>query len=124
MLNIYYIHTYVIGHYRIIDLVSHTTYVVYFNVIHKWRDLQFKVDSEQQFFLETFHGNFFLLSEFLPKSAERNSEEIFFIFYFNVWSGARTLAFTSNKPIHYLQTAYFLLPLILHTEHLNSKVIL
>ena len=35
---------------RVIDLVSHTTYVVYVNFIHKWRDLQFKVDSERQIF--------------------------------------------------------------------------
>ena len=46
------LHTYIIGHYnpsvRIIDLVSHTTYVVCVNFIHKWRDLQFKVDSERQ----------------------------------------------------------------------------
>ena len=39
------LHTYIIGHYnpsvRIIDLVSHTTYVVCVNFIHKWRDLQF-----------------------------------------------------------------------------------
>ena len=46
-----YIHTYIIDHYnpsvRIIDLVSHTTYVVCVNFIHKWRDLQFKVDSER-----------------------------------------------------------------------------
>ena len=52
--------TYIIGHYnpsvRIIDLVSHTTYVVCVNFIHKWRDLQFKVDSERQIFWETFHG--------------------------------------------------------------------
>ena len=45
-------HTYIIGHYnpsvRIIDLVSHTIYVVCVNFIHKWRDLQFKVDSERQ----------------------------------------------------------------------------
>ena len=38
-------HTYIIGHYnlsvRIIDLVSHTTYVVCVNFIHKRRDLQF-----------------------------------------------------------------------------------
>ena len=38
-------HTYRIGYYnpsvRIIDLVSHTTYVVCVNFIHKWRDLQF-----------------------------------------------------------------------------------
>ena len=43
--------TYIIGHYnpsvRIIDLVSHTTNVVCVNFIHKWRDLQFKVDSER-----------------------------------------------------------------------------
>ena len=36
--------TYIIGHYnssvRIIELVSHTTYVVCVNFIHKWRDLQ------------------------------------------------------------------------------------
>ena len=46
----HYPSTYIIGHYnpwvRIIDLVSHTTYVVCVNLIHKWRDLQFKVDSE------------------------------------------------------------------------------
>ena len=36
---------------RIIDLVSHTIYVVCVLIfIHKWRDLQFKVDSERQFF--------------------------------------------------------------------------
>ena len=46
ILSIYsFIHTYIIGHYnpsvRIIDLVSHTTYVVCVNFIHKWRNLQF-----------------------------------------------------------------------------------
>ena len=30
-------------------------------------DLQFKVDSERQIFWEIFHGNFNLLSEFLPE---------------------------------------------------------
>ena len=49
-----YIHTYIIGHYNpsvsIIELVSHTTYVVCANFIHKWWDLQFKVDSEGQMF--------------------------------------------------------------------------
>ena len=62
--------TYIIGHYnnsvRIIDLVSHTTYVVYVNFIHKCRDLQFKVDPERQIFWEIFHDNFNLLSEILP----------------------------------------------------------
>ena len=81
-----YIHTYIIGDYnhsvRIIDLVSNTTYVVYVNFIHKWRELQ-------------FHGNFYLFSEFLPEigweegNRRRNT---FFVFCFDVWPGARTLA--------------------------------
>ena len=33
---------------RIIDLVSRTTYVLCVTFIHKWRDLQFKADSERQ----------------------------------------------------------------------------
>ena len=45
-----YMYTYVIGLYnlsvRIIDQVSHTTYVVCDNFVHKWQYLQFKVDSE------------------------------------------------------------------------------
>ena len=83
--------TYVIGHYnpsvRIIDLVSHATYVVYVNFRHKWRDLQFKVDSERQIFWETFHGSFNLLSEFLPEICwEEIAEEILFVSCFDVWS--------------------------------------
>ena len=69
--------TYIIGHYnpsvRIIDLVSHTTYVVCVNFIHKWRDLQFKVDSERQIFWETFHSNFIYSQSFCQKSAERGN---------------------------------------------------
>ena len=49
-----FIHLYIIGHYnpsvRIIDLVSHTTYVVCVNFMHDWRVVQFKVDSERQIF--------------------------------------------------------------------------
>ena len=45
---------YIIGHYNpsagIIDLVSHTTYVVCVNFIHKWQNIQFQVDSELQIF--------------------------------------------------------------------------
>ena len=41
-----YLHTYIIGP----GLVSHTTYVVCVNFIHKWQDLQFKIDSERQIF--------------------------------------------------------------------------
>ena len=72
-----YIHTYIIGHYnpsvRIIDLVSHTTYVVCVNFIHKLRDLQFKVDSERQIFWETFHGNFIYSQSFCQISTERGN---------------------------------------------------
>ena len=40
--------TYVIGlSVRIIDLVSHTAYVMCVNFIHKWWDLQFKVNFER-----------------------------------------------------------------------------
>ena len=53
---------YTIGHYnpsvRIIDLVSHTTYDVCVNFIHKWRDLHFKVDSERQIFEKFFMAVF------------------------------------------------------------------
>ena len=38
---------------RIIDIVSHTTYVVYINFMREWRYLQFKVESERQIFSET-----------------------------------------------------------------------
>ena len=83
--------TYIIGHYnpsvRIIDLVSHTTYVVCVNFLHKWRDLQFKVDSERQiFFWETFHGNFTYFQSFCQKSAERKSPKKYFS-YFVLTSG-------------------------------------
>ena len=93
-----YCNTYIIGHYnpsaRIIDLVSHSAYVVCVNFIHKWRDLQFNVDSERQIFWETFHGNFYLLSEFFPEICwEEIAEEILFVFRFDVWPGTRTLAF-------------------------------
>ena len=50
------LHTYIIGHnnpsVRIIDLVSYTTYVVWVNFIHKWRNLQFKVRTTD--FLRNF----------------------------------------------------------------------
>ena len=79
---------------RIIVLVSHTTYVMCVNFKHKWRDLQFKVESERQIFWETFHGNFiFIYSEFLPEICwEEIAEKIFFVFCFDVWHGARILA--------------------------------
>ena len=102
-------YTYIIGQYnpsvRITDLVSHTTYIVCVNFIHKLRDLQFKVDPERQILLETFHDSFNLLSEFLPAICwEELAEEILFVFWFDVWLGARTLAFRliSQHTYYYL----------------------
>ena len=84
------IHTYIIGYYnpsvRIINLVSQTTYVICVNFIHKWLDLQFKVDSEREIFLETFHGNFICSQSFCQKSAERKSSKKYFL-YFVLLSG-------------------------------------
>ena len=64
-----YTNKYIIGQYnpsvRVIDLASYTTYVVCVNFIHKWRDLQFEVDSERQIFVETFYGNLIYFREFL-----------------------------------------------------------
>ena len=45
------------------DQASHTTYVVFENIIYEWRDLQSKVDSEQQIF-SGVSQLFDLLSEF------------------------------------------------------------
>ena len=93
------IYTYVIGHYnpsfKIIDLVSHTTYIVCVNFIHKWRNLQFKVDSERQIFWETFNGSFNLLSEFLPEICWEDVTEEIFSFWCLTWGLNRS--FTFNK---------------------------
>ena len=82
-----YIHTYIIGYYnpsvRIIDLVSHTTYVVKnVNFINKQRELQFKVDCELQIFFEKlFMASLFTVTSFCQKSAERKSPKKYFFFF-------------------------------------------
>ena len=47
-------HTYIIVHYnpsvRIIDLVSHTTHIMYVNFMRELGDLKFEVDFEQEIF--------------------------------------------------------------------------
>ena len=77
--------TYVIGYYnpsvRIIDLVSHATYVACIKFIHKWRDLQFKVLSERQIFLKTFRGNFIYSQNIYQKSAKRKSLKKYFSYF-------------------------------------------
>ena len=81
-----YIHTYIIGHYnpsaRIIDLVSHTTYVVCVNFIHKWRDLQvLKSTPNDRFFEKLFTAVFILALEFLAEICrEEIAEERLYVF--------------------------------------------
>ena len=83
-----FVHTYIIGHYkpsvRIIDLVSHTTYVVCVNLYtFVWRDLLFKVDSEGQifFFEKLFMANFVYSQSFCQISAERKSPKKYFSYF-------------------------------------------
>ena len=107
VINISHIRTYIIGYYnpsvRIIDLVSHTTYVVCVNFIHKWRDLLFKVDSERQIFWETFHGNFlFTLRVFARNLLRGNRQRKTFRILFWCLAWDTNPSFSSNKPIHYL----------------------
>ena len=66
--------TYIIGHYnpsvRIIHLVSHTSYVVCVNFIHKWRVIYSLKSSPNYRFLEKhFHANFIYSRSFCQKSA-------------------------------------------------------
>ena len=64
---------FIIGHY---NLVLRITYVVCFNFIHKWRDLQFKVDSERLIFEKLFLAILFTFRIFarnlLRGSRQRN----------------------------------------------------
>ena len=80
--------TYIIGHYnhsvRIIDLASHTIYVVCVNFTHKRRDEQFKVVSEWQIW-DTFHGNLIFSQSFCQKSAERKSPKKKYSFWILIW---------------------------------------
>ena len=90
-------YAYMIGHYNhsvsIIDLVSHTAYVMCVHFIHKWRDLQFIVDSERKFFEKLFMAIFIYSQSFCQKSAERKSPKKYLLYFcFDVWPGARTLA--------------------------------
>ena len=93
------IHIYIIGHYNssvgIIDLISHTTYVVCVNFIHKWRDVQFKVDCERQIFWETFHDRVFARN-LLRGNRRGNTFRI--SFWCLAWNS--NPGFSSNKPTH------------------------
>ena len=65
---------------------SHHLCIACVNFIHKWRDLQFKADTEWQIFWETFDSNFIYSQNFCQKSAERKSPKKYFS-YFILMSG-------------------------------------
>ena len=100
----------IIGHYnpsvRIINLVSDTSYVVCVNFIYffyKWRDLQFKVDSERQTFLRNFSWQFlFTLRVFARNLLRLNRRRNTFCILFWCLAWRSNPGFTSYKPIHYL----------------------
>ena len=63
--------------------------------IHKWRDLQFKVDSERQifFFEKLFMAILFILSVLARNLLRENRQRNIFIFCSDVGPEAQTLAF-------------------------------
>ena len=79
--------TYLIGYYNpsvsIIDLVSHTAYVVWVNFIHKWQDLHSLTSTpNDRFFEKLFHGSFIYSHSFCQKSAGRKSPKKYFFLNF------------------------------------------
>ena len=71
------------------DLVSHTTYVVSVNFIHEWRDLQLKIDSERQIFLEKlFMAILFTLRVFARNllRGKRRKKYVFIFRFIDAWS--------------------------------------
>ena len=106
---------------HIIGLVSHTTYVVCVNFIHKWRDLQFKVGSERPIFLRNFSWQFYLLSEFLLRGNRR-----FLYFVSMPGLGMRNPGFIINKPTHYLLDDYgdFTFTMVSSTIYANNRFLM
>ena len=83
--------TYRIGHYnpsvRIIDLVSHTAYVVCVNFIYKLRGTySLKSTANDRFFEKLFMAVLIYTQSFCQKSAERKSPKKYFS-YFSLMSG-------------------------------------
>ena len=90
-LNCYAYIIYVIDHYkpsvRIIDLVSHTTYVVYVNFLYiSGGTYSLKSTLNGRCFEKLFHGRFIYSQSFCQKSAERKSPKKYFS-YFVLMSG-------------------------------------
>ena len=84
---------------QVYDQASHITYVVCVNFIYEWRNLQFKVDTEQQIIEKLFNRNFlYSQRNLLRESWARN----ILIFFFWCQSWDLKAGLTSNKPTHYI----------------------
>ena len=78
------------------------TFWIFFFFFWAGKSYSSKVDSERQIFWEIFHGNFYLLLEFLPEICWKEiAEEILFVFCFDVWPGARTTYTTYKTTANY-----------------------
>ena len=88
--------------------VSHTTYIVCVNFKHKWWDLQFKVDSEQQIFWETVMEILFTLRIFARNMLRKNRQRNFFL-YFVLPTELRRLPLPS---VSFFTTLYSFIPLM------------
>ena len=115
------IHTYIIGHYnpsvRIIDPVSHTTYVVYVNIYISKGTYNVKLSPNDRFFWET------LSLQDLCNYSQRLLPEIcwediaegipFFHISFSRLAWDTNPGFTSNKPTRLWRFRLFLLLLFI-----------
>ena len=87
-----YIHTYIFGHYnpsvRIIDLVSHTTYVVCVNFLYiSGGTYSLKSTPNETFFEKLFMAILFTLRVFVRNHLRGYRRRILFVFRFDVWPG-------------------------------------
>ena len=78
------------------ELASHSTQVVCVNVIHEWRDLQPKVDSDRQIFEKLFMA---ICLYTIRVSARNLRINIFYISFWCLTYGLNR-GLTSNKPTH------------------------
>ena len=99
--------TYIIGYYnpsvRIIDLVSHTTYVVCVNFIHKCRGTySLKSTPNDRFLEKLFMAILFTLRVFARNLLRGNRRRNTFLISFWCLAWGSNPGFSSNKPTHYL----------------------
>ena len=105
--QVIHLHTYIIGHYnpsvRIIDLFSHTTYIVCVNFIHKCRESTVQSRLRTTDFLKNFSWQFYLLSACFARNLLRGNRRIntFRILFWCLAWGSNP-GFSSNKPTYYL----------------------